>query len=151
MYRYTCTKQITCRDLNCDQERAECIEDRFGQSVCKCLQGYQGDGVTCEVIPSRLIVEGYSDPEDGVLFEGASFQPTIKHTYDVTNHGPSTLRNVEVEIMWPLEDADGNEVFYKMSDSSADINIRAFNVGNHFYRKSVRPVLPIKRDVQRAM
>ncbi len=113
----SCTKQITCQDLNCDKQRGECIEDRFGQAVCRCLEGYRGDGVTCEIIPSRLSMVGYSEPEDGLVFEfEAAEDPVIKHTYDLTNHGPSALGNVGVVVTWPLQDGEGRTVSTFLED-----------------------------------
>ena len=115
-----CTKKVTCEDLECD-ENAECLDSSLGQAECQCLPGYQLNGTACQVIPSHISLSGLTlqseiliDPEmyPEIVATVQDIGPLMEHTYEVVNSGPSTVRNLQLRISWPLKDSQDRSVTY---------------------------------------
>ena len=115
-----CTKKVTCEDLEC-HENAECLDSSLGQAKCQCLPGYQLNGTACQVIPSHISLSGLTlqseiliDPEmyPEIVATVQDIGPLMEHTYEVVNSGPSTVRNLQLRISWPLKDSQDRSVTY---------------------------------------
>ena len=93
----------------------------YGQANCHCLEGYIGDGLTCEVIPTHVIFQGFT-LQDEILINPSLYPevvtsvqdigPIIEHNYEITNLGPQTVGNVEIKVFWPIKDAEGRDLTY---------------------------------------
>lgn len=103
-------EEVSCSKLDC-HPNAECIVSRYGQPICSCSEGYQGDGKICSIIPSQIRIDGIPSPLFVTFNNTANISevtdtdqlgPEIAHTYTVTNMGDHTVGNVRVHIYWPL-------------------------------------------------
>ena len=105
------SEEITCAKLNCSVH-AECVTSRYGQPRCSCLEGYDGDGSICKIIPTNVKISGYAMAPDMVFDNTEEIDnvasvldlgPVIQHNYHVKNMGPHTAGNLKVNIVWPLQ------------------------------------------------
>ena len=115
-----CAKKVTCEDLNCD-ENAECYENNLGQAECQCLRGFEGNGTSCNIIPSQVSLKGHTLQSEILIDPGmypevvskvSDIGPLMEHTYEVINRGPSTVRNLQLRISWPMKDSQERSVTY---------------------------------------
>ena len=56
---------MTCDSLSCGRN-AECRVTRYGAPECACVDGYEGDGEDCRVIPSEVSITGYARSQEEV-------------------------------------------------------------------------------------
>lgn len=55
-FKQTClAEEISCSKLECG-DNAECVASPYGVPSCKCVEGYEGDGKTCQLAPSGGVI-----------------------------------------------------------------------------------------------
>ena len=65
LYSRCISEEVTCDSLNCGRN-AECRVTRYGSPQCACVDGYEGDGNQCTVVPSEVSITGYPRTPDEV-------------------------------------------------------------------------------------
>ena len=85
------------------------------------MDGYKGDGKTCEIVPTEISFNGFS-VEDEIILDPSQYPdvvasvkdigPQIEHTYELVNRGPQTVGNLQARIHVSLKDKEGNLLAY---------------------------------------
>ena len=56
-------EEVSCDHLQCGLY-AECVISPAGVPECACIEGYQGDGHDCNIVPSEVAVKARASPRE---------------------------------------------------------------------------------------